>query len=298
MKKTLLSQIVISLFLLSCLLPAGEAMAQPAAQQTTAYDNARFGFHVSWWKQFGQGVESDNGDGITVSNGSMELKAWGTSSWSTMGLGFWDGVDDTCSWFDRIDEKRVNEEKRTFTLKGSRGNKFLWVKGLASDDRVCFLSVSCPARDKGQYSRFAEEAFDSFRLAATSGPHASSADDTGVMQVAVLKGVDSHGCNTFILTAQRDLAVSFCEAVPDAEYRMHPGRELGRVHLEKGESVELIALIPEGMPRVVVVADGREWIPAFSGEDGSLILADGFSLAKDSRGKAPQTKVHLPDSGM
>lgn len=295
MKKTLLSQIAVCLFLLSCtcLLPAGEALAQ----ETTTYDNARYGFHVSWWKQFGHGVESDNGDGITVTKGSMELKAWGTTSWDTMGLGFWDGIDDTGSWFDRIDEKRVNEEKRTFTLKGSKGNKFLWVKGLYSDDHVCFLTVSCPAGDKGKYSRFAEEALASFRLAGTSGPDAS-ADGTTVMQVAVMKGVDSHGCNTFILTAQKDLAVSFCEAVPDAEYRMHPGRELGRVHLEKGESVELIALIPEGMPRLVVVAQGREWIPAFSGEDGSLILADGFILAKDSRHDTPQTKVHLPDSGM
>lgn len=296
MKKKLLSQMAICLLFLSCacLLPAGEVLAQ----ETTAYDNPRFGFHVSWWKQFGQGVESDNGDGITVSSGSMELRAWGTYSWDTMGLGFLQGIDDTCSWFDRIDEKRVNEENRTFTLKGSKGNKFLWVKGLADEDKVCFLSVGCPARDKEQYSRFAEDAMASFRLAGTPGADASSADDTAVMQVAVLNSVDSHGCNTFILTAQKDLAVSFCEAVPDAEYRMHPGKVLASVHLKKGESVELVALIPEGMPRVVVVAQGREWVPAFSGEDGSLILADGFSLAKDSRSKPPQTKVHLPDSGL
>ncbi len=297
MKKTILSQIAISLILLSCacLFKAGEVLAQ----ETTAYDNARYGFHASWWKQFGQGAESDNGDGITVSSGSMELRAWGTTSWDTMGLGFWDGIDDTCSWFDRLDEKRVNENNKTFTLKGAKGNRFLWVKGLYSDEKVCFLSVSCAARDKEKYSLFAEDALGSFRLAG-SRPDTGAAADAGsaLLQVAVLKGVDSHGCNTFVLTAQKELDVSFCEAVPDEQYQMHPGRVLRKVHLKKGESCELTALIPEGMPRLVVVAQGREWVPAFSGEDGSLILAEGFSLARDSRHKAPQAKVHLPDSGM
>jgi len=255
---------------------------------------------VSWWKQFGKGAESDNGDGITVSSGSMELRAWGTTSWDTMGLGFWQGIDDTCSWFDRLDEKRVNETNKTFALKGSKGNRFLWVKGLYSDDQVCFLSVSCPAKDKARYSRFAEDALGSFRLAdSMPGTGAASDAGTALLQVAVLKGVDSHGCNTFVLTAQKELDVSFCEAVPDEQYQIHPGRVLRRVHLKKGESCELTALIPEGMPRLVVVAQGREWVPAFSGEDGSLILADGFSLAgESSRGRAPQAKVHLPDSGM
>ena len=53
--------------------------------------------------------------------------------------------------------------------------------------------------------------------------------------------------------------------------------------MRKGEGCRLTMLVSETMPNLMVCANHRCWAPAYSGMDGSLILADGFAAGSDPK---------------
>ncbi len=289
----LLASAVLPALLLCCFIQP--AQAQPSTQ---AYANARCGFTVSWPSQLGRGTESDNGDGITVrsADGSLELKAWGINT-DVMGMSFQDVLKDVCSWFDTVEAKDVQEQGGTFTLRGSKGTDMLAAKGCCKDGAACLLLLRCSKKASARYASLVEEALQSFHLTGTAAGM-SGRNASALLLVHVQPGVDADGCRTFWLTAQQDLALDVHKAELDSSCALKPGRKLWSTSLRKGTVCELAAPVPEGCPGIIILAGGKSWIPAFSGEDGSLVLADGFAKNKSGSAKGPiAAKVHIPNTG-
>ncbi|MGN0838744.1 MAG: hypothetical protein ACI4NN_06645 [Pyramidobacter sp.] len=164
MKKRI-SALAVGLFCV-CLLQ-GRLLSVPAAAAETAaavmeelketgacvYLNARYGFLLAWPTGDYSISESDNGDGVTVMplDSSLELRAYGSMGWSTLGMDFKAGVEDTCTWFDKVTLKRVDSRKGTFVLSGYAGSDILYVKGFSDGETERVLYIRYPRDQKEQW---------------------------------------------------------------------------------------------------------------------------------------------------
>ncbi|MBQ4133118.1 MAG: hypothetical protein IJD04_05220 [Desulfovibrionaceae bacterium] len=84
----------------------------------------------------------------------------------------------------------------------------------------------------------------------------------------------------FSLKATRDVTIRFHSVEFDSEtFTPMPGQNLQTVQLKAGENCLLRCLLPEGMPSLMLCADGYAecWIPQYSGVDGSLLPGAGFA---------------------
>ncbi len=90
-------------------------------------------------------------------------------------------------------------------------------------------------------------------------------------------GVDEHGCNSFLFTAEKNLNFLIRKARWDEKTSaLKPGEILKKIPLKKGDACRVRFLVPEGMPRLMICADDTCCAPVFSGLDGSLVLGRGF----------------------
>ena len=136
------------------------------------YVNERYGFAVNWMDPAAGAfavTESENGDGVTVTDPmhaerGMELRAWGSMGWSVMGMDFESGLREVCGRFSHIDLKRVNREEGWFILSGSAENAILHVKGYYTPEAVCLLSLRYNQEQREIFDdAFAQDVVRSFR---------------------------------------------------------------------------------------------------------------------------------------
>lgn len=264
------------------------------------YVNERYGFALNWMPGNFIVTEADNGDGILLSDPKMgmEIRAFGSRSWDVMGMDFDAGVQQECGKFDMLFMKRVNKEKGWFALSGYKGDDVLHIKGYYTPEEVCEFIMHYPIEKQDIFYDFAQGAFNSFRKIDANGETVSDRILLNMVTVNVEEGVDEHGCNSFQLRANENLTLTFRKAVLNEEdYSLAPGEVLSKISLKEGESSLLKALIPEGVPNLMVCADEVCWTPGFSGEDGSLIVSAGFEKysPNDNMGE-PISKIHLPPS--
>ena len=105
--------------------------------------------------------------------------------------------------------------------------------------------------------------------------------------VEVRHAPEADGKTRFTLTAKQPLTLAFKELVFNEKTDdVEPTRTLSTRRLRAGESETFSHLVPEGAPNLRVCATAasgpeakreRCWTPFFSGEDGSLILDEGFA---------------------
>ena len=282
-----------------------EKNADPVGAGGT-YTNARYGFTVTWPRGDMAVAESDNGDGIVVTDSrrGLELRAWGGRGWSTLGMDLEAGIEETRGWFDTVFLKRVNSQEGSFILSGSAGDDMLHVKGFYTPDAVCLLSVRYARKDGDMLEAFAADVLRSFRRTTPLEPlplendaafeRDASQKHHAFVTIAVGNGRDEHGCVSFLLTAQKDVHLSFRRAVLEDDATVRPGDPLRRVVLKAGEACMLRTAVPEGVPDMFVCVGDACWSPAFSGKDGALLLSPGFATADGTEAAAAQVAdVHL-----
>lgn len=293
--------IFVFIFLLCGLV--GQAFASLENNMETGigqYINERYGFALSWMPGNFTITESDNGDGIRIADSKMgmEIRAFGTHGWDVMGKDFDAGVQEECGKFDMLFMKRINKEKGWFALSGYKGDDVLHIKGYYTPEEVCEFSMHYPIEDQDIFAEFAQGAFDSFRKIDADGNNVFDRILMNMVTVNVEDGVDEHGCNSFQLRANENLTLTFRKAVFNEEdYSLAPGEILSKISLKERESCLFKALIPEGVPNLMVCADEVCWTPGFSGEDGSLVVSAGFEqFSPNDEMSEPVTQIHLPPS--
>ena len=251
------------------------------------YVNERYGFAVNWQDGDFSAAESNNEDGIIVTfpRFGMEMRAWGSRSWSVLGMNFEDGLQEVYGWFSHISTKNINKEEGWFVLSGSAENSILHVKGFYTPETVCLLSLRY-SQEKRKFfdDKFAPEAVRSFRKVSAGKTPVLPPSDNHLLRVKQeSSSVDEHGCSTFVFTAGKSLNFLLRKARwDDKSCKPTPGEILRKIALKKGEACRVRFLVPEGMPQIMVCADDTCGTPEFSGMDGSLLLGPGFAEASSS----------------
>lgn len=261
------------------------------------YENERYDFVVNWAEGNYTVKEPDNGDGIIVAEpkNKMEFRAFGSKSWDVLGMDFDTGVAEECKNFDKVTLKRINKEKGWFVLSGYKGNDIIHIKGLYTPDTVCEFIMHYPQKMQGMYAEFAEGALRSFRK--TGDDDFSAWAGLSFASVRAEEGIDEHGCNFFQLVANENLELTARKVqLNEQDYSLSAGEVVQKFSLQAGQRCDMQIFIPESIPSYMLCVGENCWIPDFSGEDGSLILAPGFAaFAPDDYMPAKAvTKIHLP----
>ena len=262
------------------------------------YVNERYGFAVNWMDPAAGAfavTESENGDGVTVTDPmhaerGMEMRAWGSMGWSVMGMDFESGLREVCGRFSHIDLKRVNREEGWFILSGSAENAILHVKGYYTPEAVCLLSLRYNQEQREIFDdAFAQDVVRSFRKLSATGAPVFLPSGMHLLRVGVEgDAVDEHGCHSFLFTAEENLNFFIRQAEwDDKACTLNPGEIIRKIVLKEGEACRVRFLVPEGIPVIMICADAICVTPAFSGMDGSLILGPGFVEAAPNAPPAP-----------
>lgn len=254
------------------------------------YVNERYGFAVNWMEPAIGAytvTESENGDGITVTDPmhperGMELRTWGSMGWSVMGMDFESGLQEVCASFSNIALKRVNREEGWFILSGSAENAILHIKGYYTPETVCLLSLRYSQEQREIFDdAFAQDVVRSFRKLSATETTPFQPSGIHLLRVALESDeVDEHGCNSFLFTAEENLNLIMRWAVWDDEAcTLNPGEIINKVALKEGQACRVRFLVPEGIPLVMICADDICGKLVFSGMDGSLLVGAGFAVA-------------------
>ena len=107
------------------------------------------------------------------------------------------------------------------------------------------------------------------------------------------RGCDEQGCTTFELVAQKPLLMEFYSVGMTDDGNIVPDKRQQRIELKENEGCQLTMLVSETLPNFMICADHLCWAPAYSGMDGSLILAGGF--AKSEENAAPSRLTTFAD---
>ena len=270
------------------------SLPSPGPLSLTPYVNARFGFRVSIPPDPQEEYsvrEADNGDGITVTNShQLELRVYGTNSYAALGQDFAATVADMRAALDMVTFENLSPGKDWFVLSGYKDGAIVYTKVLYTEDNACVLNLQYPKADKARYDALVNAAAKSF---ARTGPTAPVPAQPPLVMVTPLgKGgvppftgevypytaPNGENGEAFLLEANQPLPLLMYSMVRKDE-RLIPDKLLRRLPLNKGDACLLKLTLSEGIPGFAVCAGDAAhcWAPAYSGKDGRLILAPGFS---------------------
>ena len=146
----------------ACTASAGPIALDPAAP---SYHNERFGFDIAWEPGRYEAFEADNGDGITVTDGSgLEMRVYATLAPSVFGLSF----EDFLSQHDNPDAayRRVNREEQWVAVSYDEGGSIRYTKAFYTEDIAYVLDMQYPAALIKHYDQLVKTAVRSFAPAA------------------------------------------------------------------------------------------------------------------------------------
>ena len=140
--------------------PVADASDNPPAA-AIAYDNDRFGFHVSVPRDFSPQGESDNGDGqvFLSADGRAEIRAYG--SWLME-----PEITCTAEAAHADDAAHISYRRQigdTSFVSGTVDDRIFYTKVIRASDRCLTLSMQYPSKENQAYDAVVQSIATSFK---------------------------------------------------------------------------------------------------------------------------------------
>ena len=130
------------------------------------YENSRFGFHVAYSSEiFEQGVESENGDGITVNSreGLARMLAYGSYDPGVFGLTLQQIYDrERHNPARRVTYQRISNAGKYFVVSGFEDGLIFYIKSYVIGDTQLVLDIRYPDTARDPYDAMVTAISQSF----------------------------------------------------------------------------------------------------------------------------------------
>ena len=133
-----------------------------SSEQYQDYDNARFGFHVSYPPEFKPQGESENADGQKFANDSG-------AALTTYAYYRIDGNNIKDVYKNEVDGSGIKItykvlKKNWFVISGTKDGEIIYEKVIQNDDTLAHMSFSYPESKAGDYSQITKMISDGFKF--------------------------------------------------------------------------------------------------------------------------------------